>query len=136
MLSIIDIIEDTTVDGPGFRTAIYAAGCPNKCPGCHNPESWDIHKGKKVRTEEIVEKVLADEFANVTFSGGDPMFQPEGFTELAEKATAEELTKAVALSAALAQVNAAVDMYELTAKQLKLAATTSITIKTEVTDHE
>lgn len=56
MLSIIDIIEDTTVDGPGFRTAIYAAGCPNKCPGCHNPESWDIHKGKKVRTEEIVRK--------------------------------------------------------------------------------
>ena len=40
------------------------------------------------------------------------------------------------LSTALAQVNTAVDMYELTAKQLKLAATTSITIKTEVTDHE
>ena len=44
MLSIIDIIEDTTVDGPGFRTAIYAAGCPNACPGCHNPESWDISR--------------------------------------------------------------------------------------------
>ena len=56
MLSIIDIIEDTTVDGPGFRTAIYAAGCPNKCPGCHNPESWDIHKGKKVRAKAIKEK--------------------------------------------------------------------------------
>lgn len=26
MLSILDIIEDTTVDGPGFRTSIYAAG--------------------------------------------------------------------------------------------------------------
>lgn len=85
MLSIIDIIEDTTVDGPGFRTAIYAAGCPNACPGCHNPESWDINKGKKIPTEEILDKVLADEFANVTFSGGDPMFQPEGFTELAKK---------------------------------------------------
>ena len=83
MISILSIVHDTMVDGPGFRTAIYAAGCPNKCPGCHNPESWDIHKGKKVRTEEIVEKVLADEFANVTFSGGDPMFQPEGFTQLA-----------------------------------------------------
>lgn len=94
MLSIIDIIEDTTVDGPGFRTAIYAAGCPNKCPGCHNPESWDIHKGKKVRTEEIVEKVLADEFANVTFSGGDPMFQPEGFTEVA-KAIKEKSQKTI-----------------------------------------
>lgn len=83
MLSILNIIEDTTVDGPGFRTAIYAAGCPNKCPGCHNPESWDIDKGEKIPTEEILEKVLADDFANVTFSGGDPMFQPEGFTELA-----------------------------------------------------
>lgn len=28
-------------------------------------------------------KVLADNFADVTFSGGDPMFQPEGFTQLA-----------------------------------------------------
>lgn len=34
-------------------------------------------------TEEILEKVLDDDFADVTFSGGDPMFQPEGFTELA-----------------------------------------------------
>ena len=84
MLSIIDIIEDTTVDGPGFRTAIYAAGCPNACPGCHNPESWDIKKGKQISTEEILTKVLADDFANVTFSGGDPMFQPEGFTKLAQ----------------------------------------------------
>ena len=84
MISIIDIIEDTTVDGPGFRTAIYAAGCPNACPGCHNPESWDIRKGKQVSTEEILSKVLADDFANVTFSGGDPMFQPEGFTKLAQ----------------------------------------------------
>ena len=83
MLSIIDIIEDTTVDGPGFRTAIYAAGCPNKCPGCHNPESWDIHRGYWMSTDEILKKVLADNFADVTFSGGDPMFQPEGFTELA-----------------------------------------------------
>ena len=33
--------------------------------------------------DEILKKVLADNFADVTFSGGDPMFQPEGFTELA-----------------------------------------------------
>ena len=76
MLSILDILEDTTVDGPGFRTAIYAAGC-------HNPESWDINRGHWMSTEEILEKVLADNFADVTFSGGDPMFQPEGFTQLA-----------------------------------------------------
>ena len=83
MLSILDILEDTTVDGPGFRTAIYAAGCPNQCPGCHNPDSWDINRGRWMSTDEILEKVLADSFADVTFSGGDPMFQPEGFAQLA-----------------------------------------------------
>lgn len=83
MLSILNIIEDTTVDGPGFRTSIYAAGCPNRCPGCHNPESWDINRGQWMSTDEILKKVLADDFADVTFSGGDPMYQPEGFAELA-----------------------------------------------------
>ena len=47
MLSILDILEDTTADGPGFRTSIYAAGCPNARPGCHNPESWDIRPGRR-----------------------------------------------------------------------------------------
>lgn len=84
VLSILNIIEDTTVDGPGFRTSIYAAGCPNRCPGCHNPESWDIDRGQWMTTDEILEKVLADHFADVTFSGGDPMYQPEGFAELAQ----------------------------------------------------
>lgn len=83
MISVMKIIEDTTVDGPGFRTTVYAAGCPNACPGCHNPQSWDIASGKMMSTEEIMAVIRADEFADVTFSGGDPMFQPEGFADLA-----------------------------------------------------
>ena len=82
-ISILDIVEDTTVDGPGFRTTIYCAGCPNHCPGCHNPQSWDISNGHYVDVDDILEVILADPFADVTFSGGDPMFQPQGFTELA-----------------------------------------------------
>lgn len=84
-LSILNIIEDTTVDGPGFRTAIYCAGCINQCPGCHNPESWDINNGTDVDTEEIMQTIMSDDFANVTFSGGDPMYQAKGFAELARK---------------------------------------------------
>ena len=34
-------------------------------------------------TEEILQVILADPFADVTFTGGDPMYQPEGFAELA-----------------------------------------------------
>ncbi len=33
--------------------------------------------------DEILEIILADEFADVTFSGGDPMFQAQGFVRLA-----------------------------------------------------
>ena len=83
-ISILKIVEDTTVDGPGFRTTIYCAGCPNHCHGCHNPESWDINNGKMTSIDEIMDKILADPFADVTFSGGDPMFQSEGFTSLAK----------------------------------------------------
>ena len=82
-ISILRVVEDTTVHGPGFRTSIYAAGCPNNCPGCHNPESWDINAGTPTSITEILDIILADPFADVTFSGGDPMFQPEGFAELA-----------------------------------------------------
>ena len=71
------------VDGPGFRTSIYCAGCRHKCPGCHNPQSWDFDGGQAMSTDDIMRVIEADPFANVTFSGGDPMYQPEGFTELA-----------------------------------------------------
>ena len=83
-ISILEIVEDTTVDGPGFRTTVYCAGCPNRCPGCHNPQSWDINNGTEVDVEDILNKILDDPFADVTFSGGDPMFQPEGFAALAK----------------------------------------------------
>lgn len=83
-ISILEIVEDTTVDGPGFRTTVYCAGCPNRCPGCHNPQSWDIANGHEVDVEDILKVILADPFADVTFSGGDPMFQPVGFTALAK----------------------------------------------------
>ena len=83
MISVLSIVHDTMVDGPGFRTSIYCAGCPNHCPGCHNPQSWDISHGTMTSTEELMKEIMSDPFANVTFSGGDPMFQAKGFAELA-----------------------------------------------------
>lgn len=83
MIRVLSIVEDTMVDGPGFRTSIYCAGCQHACPGCHNPQSWDMNQGHEMTTEEIMSVIEADPYANVTFSGGDPMYQPEGFAELA-----------------------------------------------------
>jgi len=94
MISVLDIIEDTMVDGPGFRTSIYCAGCRHACPGCHNPQSWDFSGGHPMSTEDIMRVIEADPYANVTFTGGDPMYQPEGFAELA-KAIRERTRKTI-----------------------------------------
>ena len=84
MIRVLDIVEDTMVDGPGLRTTVYCAGCRHRCSGCHNPQSWDFNAGRDMSTDEIMKVILADPFADVTFSGGDPMYQPEGFAELAK----------------------------------------------------
>lgn len=82
-LILMDIVEDTVVDGPGFRTTIYAAGCRHHCVGCHNPQSWNPANGYRVAVEQVARRLLTDPFSNVTFSGGDPLEQVEAFTELA-----------------------------------------------------
>ena len=71
------------VDGPGFRTAIYCAGCRHQCAGCHNPQSWAFDVGRDMTVEQLMQVIVADPFANVTFTGGDPMYQAAAFAELA-----------------------------------------------------
>jgi anaerobic ribonucleoside-triphosphate reductase activating protein len=82
-IKVADILYETMTDGPGFRTSIYCQGCGHHCPGCHNPQTWDFNGGKEYTVEELFNIIEADEFSDVTFSGGDPMFQVEAFTELA-----------------------------------------------------
>ena len=83
MIRVLNVIEDTMVDGPGFRTSIYCAGCDHRCPGCHNPQSWAVGGGKEMDVASLMKIIMADPCANVTFTGGDPMYQAAGFAELA-----------------------------------------------------
>ncbi|MCQ2973911.1 MAG: anaerobic ribonucleoside-triphosphate reductase activating protein [Bacteroidales bacterium] len=83
-LMIMDVIEYTTSDGPGFRTSIYCSGCNHKCRECQNPQTWDIMHGHPVDVEDLFSKIRRNEMSNVTFSGGDPFYQPTAFTELAK----------------------------------------------------
>ena len=81
-------------DGPGFRTAIYCAGCHHACKGCHNPQSWSFEAGRWMDVEDLLEEIKADELSDVTFSGGDPFYQVEAFTELARRIK-EETSKTI-----------------------------------------
>lgn len=83
-LRVLDIVAGTSVDGPGLRTSIYFAGCHHRCPGCHNPQSWDPEGGTEMTVEQIMAEIVENDF-NVTFSGGDPLYQdPEALLELAK----------------------------------------------------
>lgn len=73
-MRVLNIISGTIVDGEGLRTSIYFAGCKHHCKGCHNPESWDFNGGKDMTVDEIFNFIEANKF-NVTYSGGDPLFQ-------------------------------------------------------------
>ncbi|MDR0766721.1 MAG: anaerobic ribonucleoside-triphosphate reductase activating protein [Odoribacteraceae bacterium] len=93
-LSILDIVEDTVVDGPGLRTSIYAAGCPRRCRGCHNPRSWFIENGTRQSIDHVMERIKDAALSNVTFSGGDPFLQVEAFARLARRVR-EETAKTI-----------------------------------------
>ena len=82
-IRILDIKYGTSVDGIGLRTSLYCAGCENHCVGCHNPQSWDENGGEVIEIEELF-RLIVDADMNVTFTGGDPMFHPEGFIQLAQ----------------------------------------------------
>lgn len=84
-IRVLDILEETMADGPGLRTSIYCAGCLHHCPGCHNPQSWDMKGGEERDVEDLLQLIKSDEFSNVSFSGGDPFYQVEAFTELARR---------------------------------------------------
>jgi anaerobic ribonucleoside-triphosphate reductase activating protein len=65
-----------TLNGPGYRTVLFVAGCEHHCKGCHNPETWDPNGGKPFGKKEVKEILtsLKDKYVTgLTISGGDPL---------------------------------------------------------------
>ncbi len=83
-MRVIDIIAGTTVDGPGFRTAVYFAGCDHACPGCHNPSTWARDAGEETTVDAVLTEIENNDF-DVTFTGGDPLYQAAALIPLARE---------------------------------------------------
>lgn len=63
-------------NGEGLGVVLWLAGCPHKCEGCHNPQTWSEYSGKPYdyREEDELLKALKEPYVTrVTFSGGDPL---------------------------------------------------------------
>ena len=88
-IKISGVVNDSIVDGAGFRLTVFTQGCPHHCPGCHNPQTHDPEGGFWSDTEDILrvakENPLLD---GITLSGGDPFEQPLPCIELAKGAHA------------------------------------------------
>lgn len=83
-LRISGLVEDSIVDGPGLRLAIFTQGCYHHCPGCHNEQTHDPSGGYEISIDEIQSIFLKSPlYQGVTFSGGEPLLQPESLTVIA-----------------------------------------------------
>lgn len=82
-IRIAGVVEESHVDGPGIRFAVFVQGCPHRCEGCHNPETHDFDGGRAVDTDELFEQCSANPLIKgVTFSGGEPFCQAAALYEL------------------------------------------------------
>lgn len=85
----IDSIETLGLyDGPGIRVVVFLNGCMLRCKYCHNPEMWTM-KDKNITSYELIKKIRR--FKNyindggVTFSGGEPLLQPDFLIECCKR---------------------------------------------------
>jgi len=108
---IFDIKHYAVHDGPGIRQTVFFKGCPLSCWWCHNPESQltktekhvidKILDGRTFQKEEEIGYYLNDDElmkiieedtiffdesgGGVTFSGGEPLMQPNFLKAIAKK---------------------------------------------------
>ena len=82
-LRVADIVQDSIVDGPGLRLAVFVQGCKHDCPKCHNPQTHNIFGGKTIDISEIVSALKKNQLlSGLTLSGGEPLLQPQPLLEL------------------------------------------------------
>jgi anaerobic ribonucleoside-triphosphate reductase activating protein len=80
------LILNDIAAAPGLSVTFFSQGCPHRCPGCHNPETWDYEGGKEF-TPAVLESIKKGINAqgiqrNLCIMGGEPMCDDNVFQTL------------------------------------------------------
>ena len=71
------ILDNDVVNGEGVCVSFFAQGCPHRCPGCFNEETWDFNGGYEYNSDlkwEIIKKIGANGIQrNFSMLGGEPL---------------------------------------------------------------
>lgn len=70
------ILNDISA-APGLCVTFFTQGCPHRCPGCHNPETWSFDGGLEF-TEETLNEIISGLTAqnikrDLCIMGGEPL---------------------------------------------------------------
>ena len=80
------ILYPVNVLGPGKRIGIWFNGCNHHCPGCSNPELWELQERYKTTLQTLMRLVkhICDNQAvdGFTLTGGDPFTQADALRQL------------------------------------------------------
>ncbi len=72
------IKENDIVDGEGICVSFWTQGCPFRCKGCHNPETWSFDGGIEEDENTLLNKILYlidknNVQRNLSILGGEPL---------------------------------------------------------------
>lgn len=88
------IIRNDLAAAPGVSVSFFTQGCPHRCKGCHNPETWDFNRGKEFTYDvlnEIIEALGANGIKrNFCVMGGEPLCSENEFLTLLVIKTVKE----------------------------------------------
>lgn len=71
------LIKNDIVNGEGVCVSFWTQGCPFKCKGCHNPQTWDFNGGEDLPHDikgQIVKAISNNNITrNFSILGGEPL---------------------------------------------------------------
>ena len=80
------IIRNDLAAAPGVSVSFFTQGCPHRCKGCHNPETWEFDGGKEFTNEtlnEIFDALGANGIKrSFCVMGGEPLCEENLFLTL------------------------------------------------------